>query len=80
VVGGGSVVAFLGILAAFGLRGDAQPASSTVRTGGDGSATGSDPGFVRPNLGQGAFGNRWGSYSATPGSTAGSAHTRSHGS
>ena len=79
VVGGASVAAFLAILAAVGLHGEAQPASN-ASTGGDGSTTGLDPGFVRPNPGQGAFGSRSGGFSATPGSGGGSAQTRSHGS
>jgi hypothetical protein len=56
VVGGTSVAAFLAILAAVAVHGDAQPAS-TVSTGADGTAGGFDPGFVRPDLGQGTIGN-----------------------
>jgi hypothetical protein len=57
IVGGTSVAAFLAILAAVGLHGRTQPASS-LRTGDDGSGSSStlDPGFVRPNLGGGRFG------------------------
>ncbi|MDQ1498435.1 MAG: hypothetical protein QOI86_1775 [Actinomycetota bacterium] len=79
VVGGASVAAFLAILAAVAVHGDAQPAS-TVSTGADGTAGGFDPGFVRPDVGQGTFGNRSGGFSATPGTGGGSAQTRSHGS
>ena len=114
IVGGGSVAAFLAILAAVGIHGRSQPANITAAN--DGSATSFDPGFVRPNLGQGGSGNAYGGsqpggfgstyddpfgsrsgsgaasgnpfspgfsgggFSATPGTGAGSAHTRSHGS
>jgi uncharacterized membrane protein YgcG len=67
VVGGTSVAAFLAILAAVAVHGDAQPAS-TVSTGADGTASGFDPGFVRPDLGQGTFGNSSGNSSSGTGS------------
>ena len=101
IVGGSSVAAFLAILAAVGIHGRSQPAAN-VTAANDGSATSFDPGFVRPNLGQGSLGNPYGGsqsggfgssqddpfsqgfsgggFSATPGTGAGSAHTRSHGS
>jgi hypothetical protein len=101
IVGGSSVAAFLAILAAVGIHGRSQPAAN-VTAANDGSATSFDPGFVRPNLGQGSLGSPYGGsqsggfgssqddpfsqgfsgggFSATPGTGAGSAHTRSHGS
>jgi len=96
IVGGTSIAAFLAILAAVGLHGGSQPAS-TVSTNDD-PAGRFDPGFVVPNGGQGSFGSSGGlgsassnadpfsrgfsggGFSATPGSGGSSAHTRSHGS
>ncbi|HZQ78585.1 MAG TPA: hypothetical protein VFE55_14720 [Acidimicrobiia bacterium] len=56
IVGGASLASFLAILAAVGLHGGSQPASNATTTGGDSPAT-FDPGFVRPDLGQGSFGS-----------------------
>jgi len=92
IVGGASVASFLAILAAVGLHGGSQPASDVNTTSGD-TPTTLDPGFVRPDLGGGAFGSDGsgsttspfsrrfgGGFSATPGTGSGSPTTRSHGS
>jgi hypothetical protein len=84
VVGGTSVAAFLAILAAVAVHGDAQPAS-TVNTGADGTASGFDPGLVRPSLGQGAFENSPGGsssldpFGSSPGSSSGTTTPYSRG-
>jgi len=84
------VAAFVAILAAVGIHGGTQPAS-TVSTGdpsgaggtldGGGAAT-LDPGTGTPSLNPSPFSRRFsgGGFSATPGSGSGIPNTRSHGS
>ena len=83
IVGGASVAAFLAILAAVGIHGRAEPAS-TVRAGSDNAGTSADDSQpAQPEYTPVPFGRRFsgGGFSATPGSgSSGVPNTRSHGS